>query len=45
MGEPLNDLDHVGGSFDLDGLKKKYRRQESTPKPRNTLAAVEREIL
>ena len=45
MAEPLDDLDHVGGSFDLDGLKKKHRRQESTSKPRNTLAAIEREIL
>ncbi len=45
MGESLDDLDHVGGSFDLDDLKKKYRRQEATSKPRNTLAAVEREIL
>jgi len=45
MGEALDDLDHVGGSFDLDGLKKKHRRQEATSKPRNTLAAIEREIL
>jgi hypothetical protein len=45
MGESLDDLDHVGGSFNLDDLKKKYRRQGATSKPRNTLAAIEREIL
>jgi hypothetical protein len=45
MGESLDDLDGVGGSFDLDGLKKKYRRQDASSKPRNTLAAIEREIL
>ena len=45
MAESQNELDHVGGSLDLDGLKKKHRRQESTSKPRNTLAAIEREIL
>ena len=45
MGESLDDLDGVGGSFDLDGLKKKHRRQDATSKPRNTLAAIEREIL
>jgi len=45
MGELLDDLDAVGGSFDLDGLKKKHRRQDATSKPRNTLAAIEREIL
>jgi hypothetical protein len=45
MGESLDDLDGVGGSFDLDGLKKKHRRQDAASKPRNTLAAIEREIL
>ena len=45
MGESLDDLAGVGGSFDLDGLKKKYRRQDAASKPRNTLAAIEREIL
>jgi hypothetical protein len=45
MGESLDDLAGVGGSFDLDGLKKKYRRQDAALKPRNTLAAIEREIL
>ena len=45
MGESLDDLDGVGGSFDLDGLKKKYRRQDAASNPRNTLAAIEREIL
>jgi len=45
MGESLDDLDGVGGSFDLDGLKKKHRRQDAASKPRNTLAGIEREIL
>ena len=45
MGESLDDLDRVSGSFDLAGLKKKYRRQDAASKPRNTLAAIEREIL
>jgi hypothetical protein len=45
MGESLDDLDGVGGSFDLDGLKKKHRRQDEASMPRNTLAAIEREIL
>lgn len=45
MGESLDDLDGVGGSVDLDGLKKKHRRQDAASKPRNTLAAIEREIL
>jgi hypothetical protein len=45
MGESLDDLEHVAGSFDLGSLKKKHRRQQATPKPGNTLAAIEREIL
>jgi hypothetical protein len=45
MRESLDDLDGVGGSFDLDGLKKKHRRQDAASKPRNSLAAIEREIL
>jgi hypothetical protein len=45
MGESLDDLAGVGGSFDLDSLKKKYRRQDAASKPRNSLAAIEREIL
>jgi hypothetical protein len=45
MGESVGDLDGVGGGFDLDGLKKKYRRQDAAAKPRNALAAIEREIL
>jgi hypothetical protein len=45
MRGPLDDLDGMGGSFDLDGLKKKHRRQDAASKPRNTLAAIEREIL
>jgi hypothetical protein len=45
MGEAVEDLDGVGGSFDLDSLKRKYRRQDAAAKSRNALAAVEREIL
>jgi hypothetical protein len=45
MGELPDDLGRMGGSFDLDGLKKKYRRQDAAAKPRNALAVVEREIL
>ena len=45
MGDSGDDLDRVGGSFDLDGLKQKYRRQDAASKPRNALAAIEREIL
>jgi hypothetical protein len=45
MGDTRDDLDGVGGSFDLDGLKKKYRRPPAASKPGNALAAVEREIL
>ena len=45
MGASQDDLDGVGGSFDLDGVKKKYRRQDAGSKPHNTLAAIEREIL
>jgi hypothetical protein len=45
MSESAADLDGVGGSFDLDGLKKKYRQRDAAAKPRNALAAVEREIL
>jgi hypothetical protein len=45
MGDSRDDLENVGGSLDLDGLKKKYRRQDARSRPRNTLAAIEREIL
>ena len=45
MGDSRDDLENVGGSLDLDGLKKKYRRQDGRSRPRNTLAAIEREIL
>ena len=45
MSESAADLDGMGGSFDLDGLKKKYRQRDAAAKPRNALAAVEREIL
>jgi hypothetical protein len=45
MGESMDDGAGVGGSFDVDGLKKKPRRQDTGSKPRNALAAIEREIL
>jgi hypothetical protein len=45
MSESAGDLDGVGGSFDLDGLKRRYRQRDAAAKPRNALAAVEREIL
>jgi hypothetical protein len=45
MGKSRDDLDRAGGSFDLDGVKKKHHRQDAGSKPRNTLAAIEREIL
>jgi hypothetical protein len=45
MGDSVGDLDGVGGSLDVHGLKKKYRRQDATSKPRNALASIEREIL
>jgi hypothetical protein len=45
MGDARDALDGVGGSFDLDGLKKKYRRPHAASKPGNALAAIEREIL
>ena len=38
-------VDQTGGAFDVDSLKKKYRRRETAAKPRNALAAIEREIL
>jgi hypothetical protein len=38
-------VDQTGGSFDVDSLKKKHRRRETAAKPRNALAAIEREIL
>jgi hypothetical protein len=45
MSESAPDLDGAGGSFDLDGLKKKYRRRDTAAKSRHALAAIEREIL
>jgi hypothetical protein len=41
----VDDSTGVGGSFDVDGLKQKYRSQDTTSEPRNSLAAIEREIL
>jgi hypothetical protein len=45
MSESREDLAGIGGSFDLDGLKKRHRRPAAASKPHNTLAAIEREIL
>lgn len=45
MGDSGDYLDQTGGAFDLDSLKQKYRRREAAAKPRNALAAIEREIL
>ena len=45
MSDSAADLEGMDGSFDLDGLKKKYRQRDAAAKPRNALAAVEREIL
>jgi hypothetical protein len=45
MSKSAEDRDGIGGSFDLEGLKKKYRRRDAASKPRNALAAIEREIL
>jgi hypothetical protein len=45
MSEAAGDLDGISGSFDLDGLKKKYRCRGAAAKPRHALAAIEREIL
>src|SRR5262245_1054289 len=45
MGEYGGDLNGVGGSLDVDGLKKKYRRPDATSKPGHALASIEREIL
>ena len=44
MGKSLDDLDNVDGSFDLDGLKKKHRRQEGYFKTPQHVAAIKREI-
>jgi hypothetical protein len=45
MAESRGDLDRVAGGFDLDGLKRKYRRQDAASKPGHALAAIERQIL
>jgi len=45
MGGPVDDSAGGGGSFEVDGLKQKYRRHDAASKPRNALAAIEREIL
>jgi hypothetical protein len=45
MGDSGDYLEQTGGAFDLDSLKKKYRRREAAARPRNALAAIEREIL
>lgn len=45
MGDSGDYLEQTGDAFDLDSLKKKHRRREAAAKPRNALAAIEREIL
>jgi hypothetical protein len=45
MSDSSEYLDQTGGTFDLDSLKKKYRRRERASKPGQALAAIEREIL
>jgi hypothetical protein len=45
MGESVDVSAGVGGSFDVNGLKQKYRRRDAASTPRNALAAIEREIL
>ena len=45
MSDSSGYLDRTGGIFDLDSLKKKYRRREAASKPGKALAAIEREIL
>ena len=45
MSDSSQYLDQTGGTFDLDSLKKKYRRRETASKPGKGLAAIEREIL
>jgi hypothetical protein len=45
MSASADDREAIGGSFDVDGLKKKYRRPDATSKPRQALASIEREIL
>jgi hypothetical protein len=41
----VDESSEIGGSFDVDGLKQKYRRHDAASMPRNALAAIEREIL
>jgi hypothetical protein len=41
----MDDGAGIGGSFDVDGLKHKHRRQDTGAKPRNAMAAIKREIL
>lgn len=45
MSDATDHLDRIGGRFDLDDLKRKYRRHDAATKPRNALAAIERQIL
>jgi hypothetical protein len=45
MSDAAGHLDRSGGSFDVDSLKRKYRRRDTAAKPGNALAAIEREIL
>jgi hypothetical protein len=45
MAESRDERDVVDGNFDLDGVKKRSRRQDGRSRPGNALAAIEREIL
>jgi hypothetical protein len=45
MSDAADPLDRADGSFDADNLKHRYRQRDTAAKPRQALAAVEREIL
>jgi hypothetical protein len=45
MSDAADYLDQIGGSSDVDSLKRQYRQRDTASKPRNALAAIEREIL
>src|SRR5262245_32121931 len=45
MGKSADEIERVNGSFDLDSVKRKHRRQGDASTPRHGVAAIEREIL
>jgi hypothetical protein len=45
MSDAADYLDRTGGLSDVDNLKQQYRRSDAAAKPRQALAAIEREIL